>query len=175
MLRLNGGEHEGKPFILHESQEFIVGSLFGWKGPDGFRRFRVAFVEIGKGNGKSPLAAGIGLYMMMADKEPRAEIYAAAVDKDQAQILFRDAVAMVNQSPHLAASLVKEWRRRRVEPCGLEDGIVLSSNLERTPRKGQVRSPSHCRCLTRYMNIQRTRWWSSCAPVQRAAGKRSCL
>src|SRR5919108_3540463 len=64
VLRLNGGEHEGKPFVLHESQEFIVGNLFGWKGPDGFRRFRVAFVEIGKGNGKSPLAAGIGLFML---------------------------------------------------------------------------------------------------------------
>ena len=107
VLRLNGGEHEGKPFILHESQEFIVGSLFGWKGPDGFRRFRVAFVEIGKGNGKSPLAAGIGMYMMMADKEPRAEVYAAAVDKDQAQILFRDAIAMVDQSPQLASRLIK--------------------------------------------------------------------
>ena len=113
MLRLNGGEHEGKPFILHESQEFIVGSLFGWKAPDGFRRFRVAFVEVGKGNGKSPLAAGIGLYMLMADKEPRAEVYAAAVDKDQAQILFRDAVAMVDQSPHLAARLTKSGGQGR--------------------------------------------------------------
>ena len=112
VLRLNGGEHEGKPFILHESQEFIVGSLFGWKGPDGFRRFRVAFVEIGKGNGKSPLAAGIGMYMMRRISEPRAEVYAAAVDKDQAQILFRDAIAMVDQSPQLASQAGQERRRR---------------------------------------------------------------
>ena len=115
VLRLNGGEHEGKPFVLHESQEFIVGSLFGWKVADGTRRFRVAFVEMGKGNGKSPLAAGIGIFMMVADGEPRAEIYAAAVDKDQAQILFRDAIAMRNQSPHLASRLTtsggvgREW------------------------------------------------------------------
>ena len=107
VLCLNGGEHEGKPFVLHESQEFIVGSLFGWKASDGTRRFRVAYVEVGKGNGKSPLAAGIGLYMMLADHEPRAEVYAAAVDKDQAQVLFRDAVAMVDQSPHLAARLTR--------------------------------------------------------------------
>jgi phage terminase large subunit-like protein len=115
VLRLNGGDFEGQPFELHESQAFIVGSLFGWKAADGTRRFRVAFVEMGKGNGKSPLAAGIGIYMMVADGEARAEIYAAAVDKDQAQVLFRDAVAMRNQSPHLATRLTtsggkgREW------------------------------------------------------------------
>ena len=79
-LKLAGGEYEGKPFELHPSQQFIVGSLFGWKGPDGHRRFRVAYIEQGKGNGKSPLAAGVGLYMLTADGEPRAEVYAAAVD-----------------------------------------------------------------------------------------------
>lgn len=107
VLRLAGGEHEGKPFILEPWQAFIVGSLFGWKGPDGYRRFRVAYVEAGKGAGKSPLAAGIGLYGMTADGEPRAEVYTAATKKDQAMILFRDAVAMVDQSPALASRLVK--------------------------------------------------------------------
>lgn len=53
VLRLNGGEHEGAPFVLTPWQAFLVGSLFGWKGPDGTRRFRVAFCEIGKGNGKA--------------------------------------------------------------------------------------------------------------------------
>src|SRR4051794_21469603 len=40
-------------------QQFIVGSLFGWKGPDGLRRFPTAYIEVGKGNGKSPTAGGI--------------------------------------------------------------------------------------------------------------------
>ncbi len=102
VLRLNGGDFEGKPFELHPSQQFIVGSLFGWYGEDGFRRFRVAYTEMAKGNGKSPAAAGIGLYMMTADDEPRAEVYSVATKKEQAQILFRDAVAMVQQSPALA-------------------------------------------------------------------------
>ena len=88
-LCLNGGEFEGEPFDLHESQLFIVGSLFGWKTADGWRRFRVAYIEEPKGNGKSPLAAGIGLFMLMADGEPRAEVYSAAVDKDQAAIWFK--------------------------------------------------------------------------------------
>lgn len=105
VLRLNGGDFEGKPFILSPWQAFIVGSLFGWMGADGYRRFRVGYVEIAKGNGKSPLAAGIGHLCLSADKEPRAEVYAAATKKDQAMILFRDAVAMWQQSPALQKRL----------------------------------------------------------------------
>lgn len=115
VLCLNGGEYEGKPYELLDWQAFIVSSLFGWKAADGTRRFRVAYVETAKGSGKSPLAAGVGLYGMVADGEQRAEIYAAATKKDQAQILFRDAVAMVDQSPELDARIIrsgskgKEW------------------------------------------------------------------
>jgi phage terminase large subunit-like protein len=107
VLRLNGGEYEGVPFVLEPWQAFIVGSLYGWKAPDGYRRFRVAYIEAGKGSGKSPLAAGIGHYGLVADNEPRAEIYAAATKKDQAMVLFRDAVAMVDQSPPLSRKLTK--------------------------------------------------------------------
>lgn len=107
MLKLNGGEFEGIPFVLKPWQAFIVGSLFGWVDQNGHRRFRVAYIEIGKGNGKSPLAAGIGLYCLTADNEPRAEVYAAASKKDQAMILFRDVIAMVNQSPDLHSRLVQ--------------------------------------------------------------------
>lgn len=107
VLCLNGGEHEGAPFVLSPWQRFIVGSLFGWLRADGHRRFRTAYIEIGKGNGKSPLAAGIGLYCLCSDNEPRAEVYAAATKKDQAMILFRDAVAMVDQSPELHSRLIK--------------------------------------------------------------------
>jgi len=107
VLCLNGGLYEGLPFEVLPWQAFVLGSLFGWMGPDGYRRFRVAYVETAKGSGKSPLAAGIGLYGLVADGESRAEIYAAATKKDQAQILFRDAVAMVDQSPLLAPSIPK--------------------------------------------------------------------
>jgi phage terminase large subunit-like protein len=107
VLRLNGGQFEGLPFILQPSQAFQIGSIFGWKRKDGTRRFRRAYIEIGKGAGKSPQAGGIGLYCMMADGEDRAEIYAAGKDKAQAMVLFRDAVAMVDQSPALAKRITK--------------------------------------------------------------------
>lgn len=114
VLCLNGGDYEGMPFLLAPWQAFVVGSLFGWYTHDGFRRFRIAYIETGKGSGKSPLVAGIGLYGLVADGEQRAEIYAAATKKDQAQILFRDAVSMVNMSPSLSARLVQSGQHEKV-------------------------------------------------------------
>ena len=108
-LKLSEGQFEGMPLLLHPSQAFKVGSIFGWKRADGTRRFRRAYVEEGKGNGKSPIAGGIGLYGMTADKEAGAQIYAAGATKDQAGILFRDAVNMVDKSPDL---------KRRIKPSG---------------------------------------------------------
>lgn len=96
-----------KPFKLEPAQHFLLGSLFGWVGKDGYRRFREAYVEMGKGNGKTPLWAGIGLYGMIEDGEQAAEIYAAAVTRDQAAIMFRDAVKMVERSPDLSMEIEK--------------------------------------------------------------------
>ena len=138
VLRLNGGEHEGTPFTLHASQAFIAGSLFGWLRLDGTRRFRIAYIEQGKGNGKSPLAAAIGLYGLVADKEPRAEVYAAATKKDQAMILYRDAVAMVDQSPHLSANLLKSGRNPVWNLAHLKSGSffrpIATDNAQSGPR-----------------------------------------
>lgn len=104
-LRLSEGQFEGKPFELHPSQAFIVGSLFGWQRADGTRRFRRGYVEQGKGNGKSPMAGGIGLYGLMADGEAGSQVYSAAAKREQAGILFADAVKMVKQSPALKKRL----------------------------------------------------------------------
>lgn len=105
-LKLSEGQFEGRAFQAQPAQAFIIGSLFGWQRNSEdhgwVRRFRRAYIEQGKGNGKSPLAGGIGLYGLTADDEPGAEIYAAGATKDQAGILFRDAVKMKDQSPDLA-------------------------------------------------------------------------
>lgn len=93
------------PFKLELWQAFIVGSLFGWYTREGYRRFREAYIEIGKGNGKTPLCAGIGLYGLFMDGERAAEVYAAASDQTQAQTLFRYAVNMVRVSPGLDEAL----------------------------------------------------------------------
>ena len=106
-LRLADGEHAGQPFELLLWQQFVVGSLFGWKRDDGCRRFRTAYIEIGKGSGKTPLAAGIGWYGLIADGEDGAEIYSAAVSREQAGILFRDATRFRDASPALRAATVQ--------------------------------------------------------------------
>lgn len=104
-LKLSEGQFEGRPFKLHASQAFKLGSLFGWMRADGSRRFRRAYIEEGKGNGKSPFAGGVGLYGLTADREAGAQIYAAAAKKEQAGILFQDACKMVRAAPALSERL----------------------------------------------------------------------
>ena len=106
-LRHAEGVFAGKPFVLAPWQIFIVGSLFGWLGTDGARRFRTAYIEAGKGNGKTPLAAGIGLYGLLADGEAAAEIYSAATTLKQAKILYGDAEKMVDASPQLRRRIAR--------------------------------------------------------------------
>lgn len=104
-LKLSEGQFDKQPFVLQPMQEFILGSIFGWKRADNTRRYRRAYIEAGKGCGKSPLVGGIGLYGLVYDNEPGAQVYAAAATKEQASILFRDAVKMTRQSPDLASKI----------------------------------------------------------------------
>jgi phage terminase large subunit-like protein len=99
---------DGRPFVLEPWQSFIVGSLFGWHQRDGRRRFRTAFVEAGKGSGKTPLAAGIGLYGLVADAEAAPEIYSAATARHQAAIAYRDAQRMIEASAELRDVVTSE-------------------------------------------------------------------
>jgi len=101
LLKHYKGEWAGRVIRLEPWQQFILWSLFGWKREDGTRRFVVAYVEVARKNGKTTVAAGIGLYLMVADGEPGAEIYTAATKRDQARIAHRDAVQMVKASPDL--------------------------------------------------------------------------
>jgi phage terminase large subunit-like protein len=93
--------NEPIPFILQPWQAFIVGSLFGWYTVQGFRRFREAYIETAKGSGKTPLGAGMMLYLLVADGEQAAQVFAAAVSRDQAKLAFTDAERMVDASPAL--------------------------------------------------------------------------
>lgn len=94
ILTVTEGVAEGRPFHLLPWHGFVVASLFGWQRSDGLRRFRMAWLETGKGQAKSPLMAGLGIDMMGFAGKERSEVYAIAGDKDQANVLFKDAVAM---------------------------------------------------------------------------------
>ena len=105
------GEFAGTPFDLLDYQTLLIlRPLFGWlhaKGDQaGTRRFRKAYLQIPKKNGKTQLIAGLALYMLLADGEPGAEVYVAAADREQARILFRAAAAMVEANHKLAARVI---------------------------------------------------------------------
>jgi phage terminase large subunit-like protein len=103
LLHHSKGEWSGKPFKLQEWQrEEIIKPLFGWKRADGTRRYRTAYIEVPRKNGKSTLCAGLALYLLFADGEPGAEVYSAAADTDQARIVFDEAQRMVEASPALS-------------------------------------------------------------------------
>lgn len=104
-------EWAGLPFELAPWQEHeIIRPLFGTLRKDGTRQYRTALIGIGRKNGKSTLSAGIALKLLLADKEPGAEVYSAAADRDQAAIVFEMAKAMVEASPNLAR-VTKLYRR----------------------------------------------------------------
>jgi phage terminase large subunit-like protein len=103
LLRHSKGEWSGKPFtLLNWQKNDIIRPLFGWKRKsDNTRRYRTAYIEIPRKNGKSTISAGIALCLLYADGEPAAEIYSAAADRDQASIVFEEAKRMVDASPEL--------------------------------------------------------------------------
>lgn len=94
MLTISEGAKVGQPFELLPWHVFVVGSLFGWRKTSGRMRFRSAWLETGKGQAKSPLMAAIGLYMTGFYGIPRAKAFAIGQDRNTANVLFKDAVAM---------------------------------------------------------------------------------
>lgn len=94
MLTISEGAKVGRPFELLPWHVFVVGSIFGWRKTSGRMRFRSAWLETGKGQAKSPLMAAIGLYMAGFYGIPRAKAFAIGQDRNTANVLFKDAVAM---------------------------------------------------------------------------------
>ena len=133
-LRHYAGQFAGYPFHLELAQEFIAGNIFGWRmWREGYpeddptrwpRRFRRVYLEIGKGNGKTPLMAAIALYGLIADKEPAAEIYIGASKAKQAHICFQDAVSLARGSP-----LIELLRCSGISPVYRLDHLASESNM----------------------------------------------
>lgn len=128
------GGRPGQPVELLDWEAFVVGSLDGWyirapEAPGGWvRRFTTAYVEVAKKNGKTLLAAGIALKRTFFDGEPGAEGYAIATKRDQARLVWDDAVALVEASPALRARIARSARslfaagtRSRFVPLSAEE------------------------------------------------------
>lgn len=109
------GELAGKRLKLQPWQRDIVRAIFGWKRPDGTRRYREVFIYVPRKNGKTTFCAAIALYMLCMDGEPGAEVYSAAAEKEQAAIVYDIAKGMVLIEPEL---------RKRLKPFKTFKSIV---------------------------------------------------
>lgn len=122
------GEFGGKPFKAEPWQEHgIIAPLFGWYREDGTRRFRGAYAEQPRKQGKTTLAAGFALQGLVADSEAGAEVYAAATMRDQATILFNDSQNMARQSAALMKHL-QMWKHSITCPANSGTFKPLSSD-----------------------------------------------
>lgn len=145
-LRHSKGEWAGQPLTLELWQMFIVGSLHGWLRPELdaadeptgklVRRFRTAWNEIPRKNGKSTIAAGEALELLVADAEPGAEVYCAATKKDQARIVWEEAARMVKKSPALSkriqvlkSNLNIPGTASKLEPLGADEDTLDGLNI----------------------------------------------
>lgn len=105
-LRHFKGEWAGKEFKLDEWQKNIVRNVFGWKRTkDGTRRYRTLYIWIPRKNGKSTMAAGFALILLMGDGEPGPEVYLIARTESQARIVYSFVSQMISQSPELSSRL----------------------------------------------------------------------
>lgn len=88
-LRHFKGLLAGQYLKLEDWQVFALVNIFGWKlASTRRRRFRYADILVPRKNGKTMLASGVALYMLFMDEEAGPEVYAAAVDREQAKLCF---------------------------------------------------------------------------------------
>lgn len=140
------GKWADTPIKLEPWQAFIVGSVFGWKRLDGYRRFRVVWVEVARKNGKTTLLYPAALHGLAVDGEPGGEVYACATKRDQAKLVFQLARRAVIKSADLlelitpyAYSLECEYDGTKFEPLGadadtldgLNPSVVIADEVHR--------------------------------------------
>lgn len=102
------GKWIGKPVILELFQKAKLQAVYGFVHKEtGLRRVRESFTLVGRKNGKSTEKAGTGVFMLVGDGEGGSEVYSAATKKDQARIVFTEAVNMSVQSADLSRHIKK--------------------------------------------------------------------
>ncbi len=111
-LPIVSGLRAGEHFEPLEFQEQFVRNVYR-TGDDGGRIVRLAALSLGRGNGKSALLAGLSLAHLLGPMaEPHGECYAAALDREQAGVLYRMTVAYIEATPWMAARVnIRDWHK----------------------------------------------------------------
>lgn len=123
--RHHKGEWAGRPLVLADWQRENVSEIFGWKRPDLTRRYRKVWWHTGRKNGKTQIAGGVGLFLLVGDNEPGAEVYTTATKKDQAAICHEAARQMVKRSDPELRALVKV-PKNKLANLTLDDGSFMA-------------------------------------------------
>lgn len=95
------GELAGKPLLLEDWQKAIFANLWGWKRPDGTRRYREALVFIPRKNSKTTMGAAMVLLSLYTDGEKGSECYSSAAEREQARLCFEIVTGMIHNTPEL--------------------------------------------------------------------------
>lgn len=126
LKHFEGKQWAGKLIELQTWQRFRFGSIFGWlHAGTGLRRFRTAYNEIPRKNGKSLEASIVALYVSFFDGEPGAQGYCIATKREQAKIVFNAARKLVLSSGlktriHVQVARLKRDDESRFEPLGAD-------------------------------------------------------
>lgn len=119
-MRHTQGKWAGRPLAPDAWQvAFVIAPVFGWVKWDAdaerfLRVIRTMWVEVPRKNGKTSIASGLGLYLAFADREPGAQVIAAAGSKDQAMNAYRPAMLIAQASPGMKAAGVRPLKREIV-------------------------------------------------------------
>lgn len=115
-LKHSDGRFAGKPFRLLDWQRRVLSEFYGTLEDETtlLRQYQYLYLEIPKKNGKSELAAALGLYHLFADGEVRGEVYCVAADKGNAGIIFEAAMGMLEQSKVLEKRCVKRRSTKEI-------------------------------------------------------------
>lgn len=111
------GELAKQPFLLEDFQKKVIRDIFGNVNEEGNRIVREAFLFWPRKNGKTNFLAALGLYLLVSDNEPGAEIIVCAADRSQAGMIHEIQKQMVIQSP-LLSERVKVYRNSIVAKDG---------------------------------------------------------
>jgi phage terminase large subunit-like protein len=154
------GELAGEYIRLEPWQVFILISLWGWyhdRGArSGKRRFRRAYIEIARGNGKSLLLTIMGLYVLVTERGA-PEVYSAAISRDQAKEIWLPAKLMMEQHPDKAQKWGIEVSQQALT-CSRTGGRFLPISSEAANAEGKTPSIGlidelHCHPDDRIFNV----------------------
>ena len=168
-LPITKGKLAGTRMQLLPDQLRFVEDVYSREGDD---RVRIAVKSEPRGNGKTGLVAGLALcHLLGPEAEPRGEVYSAAIDRQQAGLIFNEMEAIIMAVPEFAArvNIIRHYqedrgdrrRRHRVDLRGAVGGCAAGARpgavVLGLRRAGAGEGPRCC------STICRRRWASASA------------